>query len=54
MHLIGKVNKCTAIDMPQYKRAGWGLVPHKAFKNVDPFIIAEMKPLPELNREDYK
>lgn len=40
--------------MPQYKHSGWKLVPHKAFKRTDPAILATLKPMPELQREDYK
>ena len=40
--------------MPNYRNSGWEVVPHKAFKNTAPEILAEMDPLPEINRDDYK
>lgn len=40
--------------MPQYKHSGWKLVPQKAFRRTDPAILATLKPMPELQREDYK
>ena len=40
--------------MPQYNKAGWVIVPHKAFKNVAPDVLATIQPMPALNREDYK
>ncbi len=36
------------------KKSGWKLIPHKAFKRVDPVILSQLKPIPQLNREDYK
>ena len=36
------------------KNYGWKLVPHKAFNKVDPMILSQMKPLPKLERKDYK
>lgn len=54
MEMQGKIVKAKAIDMPQYNRAGWQIVPHRAFKNVAPDLLAEMQPLPAINREDYK
>jgi hypothetical protein len=54
MYMQGKLVKGKAIDMPQYSRAGWQLVPHKAFKNVAPDILANIQPMPSVNREDYK
>ena len=50
----GKVVKAKAIDNPIFNRNGWQLVPHKAFKNVAPDILANMTPMPVLQREDYK
>ena len=29
-------------------------MPHKAFKNIDPAILAKMRPLPKLSRRDYR
>lgn len=40
--------------MPTFKRGGWQVVPHKAFKNVAPDVLANMTPMPVLQREDYK
>ena len=46
----GKLVKGRSIDVPQYSKSGWVVVPHKAFKNVAPDILAEMQPLPAINR----
>ena len=54
MLMMNKIEKGPAQDIQGNKRAGWMLVPHKAFKNVDPVILAQMKPLPSINRKDYK
>jgi hypothetical protein len=54
MHVQGKIVKGKAVDLPIFNRAGWVLVPHKAFKNVAPDVLAGMQPLPSVNREDYK
>ena len=40
--------------MPNFNNAGWKIVPHKAFRNVAPDILANIQPLPAVNREDYK
>jgi hypothetical protein len=40
--------------MPLYNKAGWQVVPNRAFKNVAPDVLAEIDPLPALAREDYK
>ena len=40
--------------MAANKLYGWKLVPHKAFNKVDPVILSQMKPLPKLERRDYK
>ena len=40
--------------MPEYKYAGWKIVPNRAFRKVDPEILAQMDPLPKINRQDYK
>ena len=53
MELMGKIEKAPALDMVGTKRAGWKLVPHRAFRNTDPVILAQMKPLPEIKRKDY-
>ena len=55
MLLIGKLKKGEAIDFTRKNsKHGWELVPHKAFKNVDPVVLAQMKPLPEVDRKDYR
>ena len=54
MEIQGKLVKGKALDMPHYNRAGWELVPHKAFKNTAPDILATLQPLPQVNRQDYK
>jgi hypothetical protein len=54
MYMQGKLVKGKAIDMPSFNRGGWQVVHHKAFKNVAPDILANMQPLPAINREDYK
>lgn len=54
MQIQGKLVKGKAIDLPQFNRAGWEIVPHKAFKNVAPDVLANMQPMPALNREDYR
>lgn len=38
----GKIVRGKAIDVPEYNRAGWKIVPHKAFKNVAPDILANL------------
>ena len=40
MEIQGKIIKAPAIDMEENRKAGWRLVPHKAFKNTDPKILA--------------
>jgi len=54
MQAQGKLVKGKAIDMPNYGLAGWQIVPHRAFRNVAPDVLANMQPLPAINREDYK
>ena len=49
-----KLTRGQAIDRPEFKRAGWQVVPKSAFKNVDPEILSKLDPLPELDRTDYK
>jgi secreted Zn-dependent insulinase-like peptidase len=46
MMLQGKIEKAEAHDMAKNSKAGWRVVPHKAFRNTDPVILAQMKPLP--------
>ena len=48
MHHQGKIEKCKAEDIPNYKAAGWRLVPNRAFQNTAPWILAKMDPLPQL------
>lgn len=54
MHQQGKIMQAAPKDMPRLKKAGWQLVPHIAFKNVAPEVLAEISPLPALNNEKYK
>ena len=54
MHTQGKIMKAPAQDLRANKKHGWAVVPNKAFKKVDPVILAQMKPLPILQRHDYK
>ena len=53
MTLLGKIEKDAAHDMPKNSRAGWKINPAKAFKNTDPVILSQMKPLPKISRKDY-
>ena len=50
MEVEGKVVKTRSIDIPQYKRSGWKVIPNKAFKRTAPHLLMEMDPVPELNR----
>ena len=50
MEAQGKIVRDKAIDMPEYKKAGWKVLPAKAFKNVAPSVIMKMDPIPQLNR----
>ena len=55
MQVLGKIEKAPAHDFTKKNsKHGWQLVPHKAFKRVDPVILAQLKPLPEVNRKDYR
>ena len=40
MLIQGKVLKAPALDKEDNKSHGWKLVPHYAFKNTDPAILA--------------
>lgn len=40
MWVQGKIVKGKALDIPQFSKAGWELVPNKAFKNVTPEVLA--------------
>ena len=53
MESQGKIVRDRAPERHQFKKSGWRLVPTKAFKNVDPQILAMLRPLPILNRQDY-
>ena len=46
MILQGKIKKGKANDLLTGSLNGWELVPHKAFKRVDPAILCQLKPLP--------
>ena len=50
----GKIMKAPAQDLRPNKKHGWAVVPNKAFKKIDPVILAQMKPLPVVYRHDYK
>ena len=50
MQLQGKIAKTQALDMPQFKKSGWKVIHNRAFKNVDPAIVAELDPMPTLQR----
>ena len=50
----GKIVKARANDMPQFKNAGWRIVEHKAFRRIEPELLAAMTPMPQLQRSDYK
>ena len=43
-----------ALDMPQFKRAGWKLNPTVAFRNTEPSIIMKLDPIPQLDRKDLR
>ena len=42
MHLQNKLIRAPTPDVPDYKRAGWKVNRTKAFKHVDPEILAKM------------
>ena len=50
----GKIKKDRALDMPEYKRGGWTVIPTKAFKNTAPEIIMKLDPIPQLERQDLR
>lgn len=54
MEAQGFIMRARADDVPQYRHSGWKLVPRKAFSRTDPAILATLKPLPAIDREDYK
>ena len=54
MYKMGKIERARAQDLPEFKKAGWKVVPHKAFKNVAPQLVMKMDPVPDLNRKDFK
>ena len=54
MMMQGKIARGKAVDLPQYNKAGWALVPNHAFRNTAPDVLANMQPIPAINRYDYK
>lgn len=50
MESQNKIKRGRALDLPEFKRGGWILIPHKAFKRTDPEILSKMNPLPPINR----
>ena len=42
MAMQGKIVRGKAIDLPMYNKAGWQIIPHKAFKNIAPDVLAEL------------
>ena len=54
MVMQGKITRGKAVDLPQFNKAGWELVPHRAFKNAAPDVLANLQPIPAINRHDYK
>ena len=54
MHLQNKLIRAPTPDVPDYKRSGWKVNRTKAFKHVDPEILAKMKPIPHLMRKDLR
>ena len=54
MELQGKIKKERALDMPQFKLAGWQVNPAKAFKNTAPSIVMQLDPIPQLERQDVR
>eukprot|EP00347_Sterkiella_histriomuscorum_P017075 403350762 len=54
METQGKIEVGRAVDIPQFKHSGYQLIQHRAFRNVAPEILAQIEPLPVVNRQDYK
>ena len=54
MEQQNKIARDRALDMPEYKRAGWKLFPQKAFKNVAPAFLMQLDPIPQLDRQDVR
>ena len=50
----GKVKKGRAADYPEFTHAGWRLQYKRAFSSVCPSVLAQLKPLPKLERTDFK
>ena len=42
------------MDLPEFRNAGWQLVPNRAFRRIAPDVLAKVSPLPVVYREDYK
>ena len=53
MYCQGKIFKAPPQDLKGFPRGGWQIDPEVAFKNVDPIILAQLRPLPKLKRRDY-
>mmetsp|Transcript_18004 Transcript_18004/g.15928 ORF Transcript_18004/g.15928 Transcript_18004/m.15928 type:complete len:132 (+) Transcript_18004:29-424(+) len=53
MEASGKIVPDRAPELPEYKSSGWRLVPNKAFKSIAPEVLAQIKPLPKINRKEY-
>jgi hypothetical protein len=49
----GKLVRGRAVDKPEYKKSGFEVVVHKAYKDKLPYTIADLNPLPILFRKDY-
>ena len=54
MEKQGKIVRDKALDLPEYKKAGWKVLQQKAFKNVAPYIIMQLDPIPQLERQDVR
>ena len=54
MEKQGKIVRDKALDLPEYKKAGWKVIQQKAFKNVAPQIIMQLDPIPQLERQDVR
>ena len=54
MAKAGKIERARAGDMPEYKLAGWKVVPRTAFRNTAPHLLMAMDPVPDLERKDLK
>ena len=54
MEAQGKIARDRAMDLPQFKRAGWKLNAARAFKNTEPSIVMKLDPIPQLDRKDVR